>query len=139
MNQKYAKIDILKQKLVSEKELIDVMRYFFDHIGEDAWFQQIEVRAQHDLLEAILPQTINAIPGLKTPLKVSTLILVTVPRTQFYHGMFLAGPVSGTIIYFADINAGMAAVTGSIFKGMTQFVRFSTLEKMGRPAPPSMN
>jgi hypothetical protein len=132
------KVTMLKMKLVEEKELRDVMNYFFDHLGEDEAFIDLSKPTRHQMLEAIIGQTVGPMVGSKGKAVLVNFVLLHVPEHQFYHGAFLIQGRMANVIYFDDIKMGCIAVVMSL-AGKTNFIRFSAQEMPHKPATPSLN
>src|ERR671932_627323 len=94
------KLTTLKMKLGQEKELADVMNYFFDHFGESQDFIELSEPARHEMLEAILAQTVGPLTGIKTKVVLRNFLLLHVPQYQFYHGAFMINGKLANVIYF---------------------------------------
>ncbi|MFN8494686.1 MAG: hypothetical protein U0350_44200 [Caldilineaceae bacterium] len=132
------KLVSLKMKLVEEKELADVMNYFFDHFGESQEFIELSQPTRHEMLEAILAQTAGPLTGSKTKVVMHNFMLLHVPQQQFYHGAFLINGKLANVIYFDDIQMGCIAIAmGS--GGRTNFVRFSAREMSHKPTKSALN
>ncbi len=117
-----AKLDDLKQRLTATHAFKEVWSYFFDHFGEQPEFMQLGQRTEH----AQLKQIIEAIgqQALEQENVSATNFLVNhIEEYQFYHGACFMNGYMITLIYFSDIDVGMAAIAS--FEGPTTFARFS--------------
>jgi hypothetical protein len=83
------KLTMLKMKLMQEKELKDVMTYFFDHFGESEEFLDVSEPTRHDLVESTLAQTVGPMVGSKGKAILVDFILLYIPQYDFYHGAFI--------------------------------------------------
>ncbi|MDQ3250561.1 MAG: hypothetical protein M3Q45_15315 [Chloroflexota bacterium] len=132
------KVTMLKMKLMEAKELADVMNYFFDHLGESQEFINVSQPARHELLEAIIAQTVGPLLGAKAKVVLHNFLLLHVAQHQFYHGAFTIQGKMANVIYFDDIQMGCIAVALGM-DGPTSFIRFSTQGTPHKPATPSPN
>jgi hypothetical protein len=132
------KLNMLKMKLMQEKELHVVMTYFFDHFGENPDFLDVSKPARHELLEAVIAQTVGPLTGSKSKAVLLNFLLLHVDKHQFYHGAFFINGKMANVIYFDDVKMGCIAVLMS-GKGETNFVRFSAQDMPHKPATPSLN
>ena len=123
------KLDELKDKLMTAEEIGDIWDFFFDHFGGDPEFMALGKRRKSPLLQTILAQLGRELYGAEGQL--TGLQLVVLRKQRFAHGSCNLGGHPATVLYFADIGLGSAAVTNP-GTGMTHFIRFT---KMGvKPA-----
>ncbi len=123
------KLDELKEKLMVAEEIGDIWDFFFDHFGEDPEFMALGKRRKSPLLRTILAKLGRELHGDDG--KLTGLQLVVLRSQRFAHGSCFLGSHPATVLYFADIGLGSAAVTDPR-TSMTHFIRFT---KMGiKPA-----
>ncbi len=119
----------LKDKLMVAEEIGDIWDFFFDHFGENPEFMALGKRRKSPLLHGILVKLGTELFGPKG--KLTALQLVVLRSQRFAHGSCFLGGLPATVLYFADIGLGSAAVTDPA-TGRTHFIRFT---KMGvKPA-----
>lgn len=123
------KLSELKEKLMVAEEIGDIWDYFFDHFGENPDFMALGKRRKSPLLQSILVKLGKELYGDAG--KLTGLQLVVLRAQRFAHGSCFLGSHPATVLYFADIGLGSAAVTNPR-TSMTHFIRFT---KMGvKPA-----
>jgi hypothetical protein len=125
----------LKEKLIEAEKFADVFSYFLDHFGEQREFIALGERTRHDFLENVLSQIGQQIFG--RPVEMSGLILTRLADQQFIHGGGLMNGSLATVIFFEDINVGLAAIA-VLDSDETKFARFSA-RPLVTGIRPSMN
>ena len=119
------RLEELKEKLMTAEEIGDIWDFFFDHFGENPEFMALGKRRKSPLLHGILVRLGKELFGDKG--KLTGLQLVVLRPQRFAHGSCSLGGFPATVLYFADIGLGSAAVTDPR-TGRTHFIRFT---KMG--------
>lgn len=122
MNQFNEPLAALREKVLTGKDFKAIMTYFFDHCADHPGFIEIGKRIEDPKLEQLLPAVLGA--ARKQPTRLSNLLLIAVPHAKFIHGGFMVDGRPGTLIYFEDIDRGVAALLQRDGK-TTDFVRFS--------------
>ncbi len=118
------KLDELKEVLTSAEEIGDIWDFFFDHLGENPDFHALGKRRKSPLLNTILVQLGKQLFGPEG--KLTGLHLVVLRAQRFAHGSCTLGGYPATVLYFADIGLGSAAVTDPK-TGHTHFIRFTNM------------
>jgi hypothetical protein len=119
------KLEELKEKLMVAEQISDVWNFFFDHFGEDPQFIALGKTRKSPLLRSILAKLGKELFGPGG--KLTALRLKVLRAQRFAHGSCTLGGHPATVLYFADIGLGAAAVTDPR-SGRTHFIRFT---KMG--------
>jgi hypothetical protein len=127
----------LKDKLVQEKQLIEVQKYFLDHFGEVPGFIGLGERTDHPFLEQLLAQIGAQMFG--RPVPVTDVLLTRLAAHDFVHGACTLGGMLAAVLYFEDIHVGLVTVAWTLAPPETKFARFTA-----RPLPqvnpkPSVN
>ena len=128
-------LEKLKTILATGKDLSAAFHYFMDDFGENEAFLDLGKPGPHPLLESLLAAVAGQMFGKKVIAQ--QLLLIAVPGTKFIHG---AGLINGrpiTVIYFDDIQVGIAAVMKGP-GGSMQYSRFSA-QMLPPEAAPSSN
>ncbi|MCS6859692.1 MAG: hypothetical protein NZT92_05160 [Abditibacteriales bacterium] len=129
-------LETLKKKLVTADDFMDVLRYFFDHFGENPDFIALGKPTRSETLEAVLQYTGSRMLG--KPVKVHNLLLIRLPEHGFIHGGFTADGKMGNVFYFEDIQMGLMSVVTSVVSGETKMARI-TLQAVPTGVRPSLN
>ena len=131
-----ARLQELKQKLLSEKELAPVWSFFLDHFGQDPEFIALGERAGHPFVEAVVAQVGRQLFARDG--KVTGLLLTRIGEQQFIHGGFsMAGRIGG-VIYFEDVRTGLVVVADNPPSIEVKYARF-TGQPIRNPGQPSRN
>ena|SRR5258708_40226079 len=118
------RLEKLKEKLTSSKNLGDIATYFFDHFGENPAFMDLGRPTKNATLESFIATIGGQLCG-SNKVVVSHLMLVQVPNTHFIHGGCFINGRMGNVIYFDDIEVGLLALVATKPGGNTLFSRFS--------------
>jgi hypothetical protein len=114
----------LKRKLVEATEFSTVWEYFLDHFGESAEFYDQGSLVRHPMVEAVLEQICRQFCGQR--LKLDQLRLIWIAEFQFLHGSTQLGDKTIGVLYFEELNKGMACIAPLPGTGVrTDFMRFS--------------
>ncbi len=136
------RLEELKEKLMVAEEIGDIWDFFFDNFGENPEFMALGKRRKSPLLSGILVKLGKELFGAEG--KLTALQLVVLRPQRFAHGSCFLGGLPATVLYFADIGLGSAAVTDPK-TGRTHFIRFTNMgvkpageggEEASMPLPP---
>ena len=122
MNKFSQPLAALREKVLTGDDFKEIMLYFFDNCADDPAFLDVGKRHNHPKLVQLLPALLGAVR--KQPTRVSDLLLIAVPDEKFVHGGFVVEGRPGTLIYFEDIDRGVAALLQRDGQ-TTDFFRFS--------------
>jgi len=111
----------LKELLQTADDFGDIVKYFFDHLGDDPTFIKLSKPAKHPLVKKTLQHVAASL--FKQEVTVTNLLLLKFGKYPFYHGAcFIQGrPVN--ILYFEDIDMGIVC-TASTYPYM-HYARFT--------------
>src|SRR5581483_3897588 len=90
----------LKNKLLHDKELAPVWKFFFDHLAEDPEFLALGERTEHAFVEAAVAQVGRQLYPHAPP--AGSLLLTRLAEQQFIHGGFFVAGRPGGVFYFED-------------------------------------
>lgn len=117
------RLDTLKTKLVTEEEFGAIYDYFFSHLAEDRSFLNYGKRTKNPFLKSMLKMIAEQLFGEGG--QVTNLMIIKTKKSKFYHGScFINGRMAG-ILYFEDIEMGIAAVSMSMITGEVKYIRFT--------------
>jgi hypothetical protein len=126
----------LKQKLIHDKDLMPVWKFFLDHFGEDPEFIALGEAIAHPFLETVLAQVgMQMFPGNAIA---SMTRLVRLADQQFIHGSINVAGRQGFVFFFEDVQVGMVVVSDPSAFDNAKMARFSG-QKPPRSGPPSEN
>jgi hypothetical protein len=126
----------LKHKLVHDKDLMPVWKFFLDHFGEDPEFIALGEAIRHEFLETVLAQVgMQMFPGKAIA---SMTRLVRLKDQQFIHGSANLAGRMGMVFYFEDEQVGMVVVSDPTSFDNAKMARFSG-QRVRKPGPPSQN
>lgn len=118
-----SRLAVLKDKLVNEQEFIQVWNYFLDHFGDKLSFIALGKRTSHPFLEAFVSQLSRTM--FQHDVSPRDLMLTLLPEHKFIHGSVMVNTNIIGVIFFEDIQVGMATVVQMRKpKGDHQFIRF---------------
>ena len=116
-------LQVLREKLLHDKELSPIWTYFLDHFGDHDEFHRLCKPGRNPLVEASLAAMGLQVFGRK--MNIPDLVLVRLPAHEFLHGSFSIGNRIGGVLYFEKDHLGLAAMTQIMPPGDTKFARFS--------------
>jgi hypothetical protein len=126
----------LKQKLIHDKDLMPVWKFFLDHFGEDPEFIALGEAIAHPFLETVLAQVgMQMFPGNAIA---SMTRLVRLKDQEFIHGSIDVAGRQGFVFFFEDVQVGMVVVSDPSAFDNAKMARFSG-QKPRRSGPPSEN
>ena len=125
----------LRRLLMEEPDVEKVVRYFFDHLGDDPKLVDDSAPADHQALASILEQVGPRLVGAPDTTRVERLTTYRVLEQPFYHGGCLIAGHLVTFFYFDDIRTGALGAMSSL-TGPIHFARFTATIQPGPPHPP---
>jgi hypothetical protein len=117
----------LKQKLLHDRDLAPVWRYFLNHFAEQPGFMELGEQARNVFVEAVIDQVGIQLYGNSS--KVRDLILRRLDDQRFVHGGFMVDGRVGGVIFFEDAHIGLVTVAELPPSIDVKYARFS-----GQPA-----
>ncbi len=130
------RLEELKRKLVQDKALPPVWRFFLDHLGEDPEFIRLGDQTRHPFVEAALAQVGRQLfPQAEA---IVGLLLTRLPEQQFLHGGFMIAGRPGGLFYFDDVRMGLITIAELPPSIDVKYARFSG-HPLRPPATPSAN
>jgi hypothetical protein len=113
----------LKQKLAADRDLPSIVKYFFDHFGDDPAFTDIGHKTHNEMVDAFLAEA--SFKWFEKKIMPNGLTLVSIPEHHFIHGGCILGTNLVNLIYFDDILTILIVLApGGKYKN-TQFMRAS--------------
>jgi hypothetical protein len=129
------RLHVLRTKLMQEEDLAEVVKYFFDHFGDDPAFMDLGKPSRNELLDGIIRDVGPRMLGLPGHAKLDRFTAAHLREHGFYHGACTLGGSLVTFFYFDDIQTGaMAAMTS--LTGPIQYARFSAQIVRDTSRPP---
>lgn len=122
------KLSILKDKLVAAKNFKEPWNYFFDNFAEDLEFLKLGKLAKDTMIKEIITKIGEELFGTEK-VSVTNFFMTELKKYHFFHGAcFIQGRVA-SVIFFADIDMGLIAVS----MGGTEIslIRFSSIKIEG--------
>jgi hypothetical protein len=117
----FERLDNLKLMLSHEKDLGEVWSYFMTHFADHKAFTDIGEPIRNPLIEKIIviinKQLFNE--------PVTNLLLISLPKLKFLHGVFTVGNRTGGVIYFEETQKGMVAVSDLPPSTLVRYSRFT--------------
>jgi hypothetical protein len=128
----------LKRKLLHDKELAPVWKYFLDNLAEDQEFIDLGESTDHPFVTAVVAQVSRQLfPKAGPP---ACLMLTRLADQEFVHGGFIVANRPAGVIYFEDALMGLIAVAELPPSIETKYARFSGIPlRRGTPPMPSVN
>ena len=117
----FERLDNLKLMLSHDENLANVWSYFMTHFADHSAFTDIGEPVSHPLLEKIIVMVNQQL--FKE--KVENLLLIQLPKFNFFHGVFTVGNRTGGVIYFEETQKGMIAISENPPSKQVQYSRFS--------------
>lgn len=125
------KLEILKKKLVEEKEFSAIMTYFYDTFMDFPEFQDRSKPFKSELLERLIENIAEQRYQKKSTIR--NVLLLQLEKHKFIHGGFTIASRIGNIIYFPEINKGLLCMA-TLSGGTTDFTRFSAQMVVEKPS-----
>jgi hypothetical protein len=123
---KLNKLRQLKEKLIEDKDLSKIWDFYMDEFADRPEFLDYGQPTANPFLEAVVPAVCRSIFGRE--MKITHLLIIHIPEYQFYHAPFSAEKRMGGVIYFADNDKGLLAVTAHF--PPTAEVKYSRFTKL---------
>jgi hypothetical protein len=130
------KLKELKDLLVSAGDLSTIHKLFFDSMDTHREFLDLGKPAKSELLEEALK-----IIGRNIFRKDCTIMdfrLLKLKRDRFIHGVGIMNGCITTILYFDDIDVGLAAINTDFASGRITFARLSCIVRKDNTSIPSL-
>lgn len=124
----------LKRLLQEATEFGDIATYFFDRVFEIPEFLDAGAPARDSKVEASLTEIGKRFAS--GPVSVLSAMLIEIPDHSFVHGQCTVGRHMGMVIYFRDIEVGLAVFSPVDMTGDTAFVRFRPVDLIKVPGMP---
>jgi hypothetical protein len=117
------KFDTLKQILVDAKDFGDVYGYFMENFGSKPEFMTFG----EPLFDAGFVKVLEQVATLvyRKRAHIVEPYLLRVAEQRFIHGAFAFGRRLGNVLYFEDIEKGLAGFGGANSTGPSDLVRFT--------------
>lgn len=126
----------LRDKLLNDKALPPVWRYFLDHLGEDAAFVALGEPTDSRFLLTVLAEVARQLYPASAA--IADIRLVRLAEERFVHGGFSIDGRVGGLLYFEEQDTGLIVVCELPPSIDVKYVRFRT--RPLRPSPqPSAN
>lgn len=120
------KLATLKRLLLEAKDFSDVYGYFLEHFGNSPKLMTFGKPLRDKTLLEVLELIGSKVIGKKA--RISEPFLLRVAEQRFIHGVFRLGDHIASVLYFEDIEQGLAAFGELESDGPDQFMRFSIVE-----------
>ena len=130
------KLKEVKDLLVSADDLSKVHKSFFDSIDAHREFIDLAKPTTSELLEETLKIIGRNI--FQKDCAIIDLRLLKMKREHFIHGVGIMNGCITTILYFDDIDVGLAAVSTNFATGQTSFARVSCIVRKDNTSIPSL-
>jgi hypothetical protein len=115
------KLEVLKNKMLLEKDLLVIWTYFLDNFAESEEFINIGKFKEKQILEKIALHILKKLFNIETDEIESRII--NIPEYNFYHGSAICDSKFVSILYFEDDDIGMLAIPS--LDGNNEMVRFN--------------
>lgn len=125
----FKKLDPLKQILIDAKDFTDVYEYFMEHFGSKPEFAMFGEPFTDRNFVKVLAQVGTHLLGKKT--RLMEAYLVRLAEQKFVHGAFTFGKHQGNVLYFEDIEKGLAGFGKLNSTGPSDLVRFTLVQFPG--------
>ena len=120
-----SKIQDLKRRLAECTDFVAFWEYYFDNFAENREFinlgRQVTGRRMHQILGEVAVRVLG-----KTELELRKPVLVEQPESNLVHGSCMVEGKVICILFFSDLDLGMAAVSELSGTFKTTYCRFST-------------
>lgn len=135
---KIERLQELKQKLRSEKDLSRIWLFYMDHFADHREFTDLGEPAHNQYLDTVVHKTCQQMFGKK--IKINNSFLIYIAEYHFFHGSFQVDKRIGGVIYFEDIKIGLLAVSADFPPtDVVKYSRFSELNRMSAPNRYNLN
>jgi hypothetical protein len=124
----------LKRKLMKEKDFSKTWTFYMDEFADRPEFLEVGEPVATDFLETVIPAICQKMFSKQS--KISVPLIIYIAKHQFFHAPVQVDGRSGGVIFFADINMGLLAVSaGSPATNEVKYSRFSGPPKLPEPSP----
>ena len=123
------KFDTLKQLLVDATDFSDVYGFFMEHFGSKSEFMAFGEPLFDAGFVKVIEQVATRVLGKKA--RITEPYLLRVADQRFIHGAFVFGKHLGNVLYFEDIEKGMAGFGGLNSRGPSELARFTLVQFPG--------
>lgn len=131
-------LDQLKAMVVNATDFSEPMNFFMDHLVPDDHFMDAGAVSQNARVTTVFHTVCQMLYQQEEPGHTETVrqsLIIRLKAFDFFHGSCHIGRDMATVIYFKDIDQGMAAMTQLSGTGMTYFSRFTAHQFSGKEAP----
>ncbi len=131
-------LDQLKAMVANATDLSEPMYFFMDHLVPDDRFMDAGAVSQNARVTTVFHTVCQMLYHQEEPSHTETVrqsLIIRLKAFDFFHGSCHIGRDMATLIYFKDIDQGMAAMTQLSGTGMTYFSRFTAHQFSGKEAP----
>ena len=131
-------LDQLKAMVVNATDFSEPMYFFMDHLVPDDRFMDAGAVSQNARVTTVFHMVCQMLYQQEEPAHTETVrqsLIIRLKAFDFFHGSCHFGGDMATLIYFKDIDQGMAAMTQLSGTGMTYFSRFTAHQFSGKDAP----
>ena len=84
-----AALDALSRRLQDERDLSNIVHFFFDEVGESRWIHRGSAPVRHERLESVLSACVGRLPGPAT--EAVEIYASRYDKTDFIHGLVVMG------------------------------------------------
>ena len=131
-------LDQLKAMVVNATDFSEPMYFFMDHLVPDDRFMDAGAVSQNARVTTVFHMVCQMLYQQEEPAHTETVrqsLIIRLKAFDFFHGSCHIGRDMATLIYFKDIDQGMAAMTQLSGTGMTYFSRFTAHQFSGKDRP----
>lgn len=131
-------LDQLKAMVANATDFSEPMYFFMDHLVPDDRFMDAGAVSQNAKVTAVFRLVCEMLYQQEEPNHTETVrqsLIIRLKAFDFFHGSCQIGHDMATLIYFKDIDQGMAAMTHLSGAGITYFSRFTAHQFSGKDAP----
>ena len=120
------KLDTLREKVASARNLNDPWEFFFNHFGDDPSFLDFGSPTKNFVLETVIEKIGEKV--LRHDVHISNLLLTEISEYNFIHGACFIEDKLTSIIFFEDIDTGLLSIVKSLDSFEISIVRFSSIK-----------
>jgi hypothetical protein len=113
----------LKYRLTTEKDLSKIWLYYMDHFADHAEFTDLGEPVHNTYLQAVIQEICQQLFGKN--IKTTDLLLIHLSSHQFTHGPIQIQGRIGGMIYFEDLKTGLLAISATPGSDLIKYSRFS--------------
>jgi hypothetical protein len=123
----------LKRKLATETEFGEIWRHYFDQFAENEAFLKLGRRVRSPDFERVISNV--GFRLLVDEIELRQVMLTEIPEYSMLHGACLVNGHVAAVLFFADIDMGLLAITLSVDEGRMLYGRFTTRATNGSSRP----